>query len=123
MKKNDYYNGKLVAISQVLRRNMTPEEKHLWYDFLKLLPQTFRRQKPIGPFVVDFYCASAKLVIELDGAQHFTPEERKKDAERDTYLSELGIRVLRYTNVQINQNFQGVCQDILKNMTMQYSNS
>ena len=118
---NELHNGKLTAISKMLRRNMTPEERHLWYDFLRLLPQTFHRQKIIGDFVVDFYCASAKLVIELDGAQHFESEERRKDAERDQRLNEIGIQVLRYTNVQINQNFKGVCQDILRHLAVQTS--
>jgi len=92
---------------------MTKEEKHLWYDFLKLLPQTVNRQKVIGQYVVDFYCAGAKLVIELDGSQHCKEDGKAKDSERDAYLSGLGITVVRYTNLDIHERFDAVCADIL----------
>ena len=92
---------------------MTKEERHLWYDFLKNLPITFNRQKIIGSYIVDFYCADAKLVIELDGGQHFEQEGLLNDKIRDEYLNSQGIRVLRYSNTDINKNFEGVCQDIL----------
>ena len=92
---------------------MTPEEKHLWYDFLKKLPFTINRQKVIGNYVVDFYCASKKVVIELDGSQHF---ENKNDKERDLYLKSLDIKILRYWNRDLNNNFKGVCEDIEKNL-------
>ena len=95
---------------------MTKEERHLWYDFLKLLPQTFNRQKVIGSFVVDFYCADAKLVIELDGSGHYAKEGKKADLERDAYLSKLGITVLRYSNLDIHQKFDSVCDDILRHV-------
>ena len=95
---------------------MTREEKHLWYDFLKHLPQTVNRQKVIGNYVVDFYCATAKIAIELDGSQHYEEKGIKKDQERDQYLNELGITVLRYTNIDIHNNFDGVCFDILKHI-------
>ena len=111
---NEKNNPKLTGISKVLRKNMTKEEKHLWYDFLKLLPQTINRQKVIGPYVVDFYCAGAKLVIELDGSQHYNEEGKKKDCERDVYLSGLGIAVARYTNLDIHDKFEAVCADILR---------
>lgn len=91
---------------------MTKEERHLWYDFLKQLPVTVHRQKTIGNYIVDFYIAEAKLVIELDGSQHFEEEGRKKDESRDAFLKSQGLTVLRYANSDINQNFQGVCQDI-----------
>lgn len=91
---------------------MTPEEKHLWYDFLKLLPVTVNRQKVIGKYIVDFYCAEYKTVIELDGAQHYEEEAQKADGERDAYLKQFGIKVLRYTNKEFNKNFKGVCEDI-----------
>ena len=110
---NKKYNSKLTVISKSLRRNMTREEKHLWYDFLKLLPQTVNRQKVIGNYIVDFYCAAAKLVIELDGSQHYTEKGKQNDRERDAYLESLGITVLRYTNLTIHKNFEGVCADIL----------
>ncbi len=110
---NFTYNSSLTKNSQNLRKNMTREERHLWYDFLKDLPVTFHRQKVIGSFIVDFYCASAKIVIEIDGSQHYTDEGIKKDIERDRLLRSLDLKVLRYTNLDINKNFSGVCSDIL----------
>ena len=91
---------------------MTKEERHLWYDFLRPLPVTVNRQKVIDNYIVDFYCAKSKIVIELDGSQHFSEKGRDKDIERDTYLKSLGITVLRYSNNDINTNFEGVCMDI-----------
>ena len=102
--------------AQALRRNMTKEERHLWYDFLKFLPQTVHRQKVIGPYIVDFYCAAAKLVIELDGEQHYVPSGKAADAQRDAYLHHLGLTVVRYSNLEIQQNFEGVCTDILQHI-------
>ncbi len=93
---------------------MTKEEKHLWYDFLKKLPVTINRQKVIDRYIVDFYCAKANVVIELDGSQHYEEEAKEKDKVRDEYLSSMGIKVLRYTNLQINREFEAVCRDILK---------
>ena len=110
---NKTANKNLTNLSKTLRKNMTKEERHLWYDFLKKLPYTFNRQKTIGNYIVDFYCASAKIVIELDGSQHYSDESREKDTERDNYLNSLGIKVLRYTNYEFNRNFNGVCSDIL----------
>ena len=107
-----YHNPLLKKNSQILRKSMTKEEKHLWYDFLKDLPVTFHRQKIIDVYIVDFYCASAKLAIELDGSQHYSDEGLRKDSDRDDYLSSLGIKVLRYTNLQIQQDFHSVCEDI-----------
>ena len=95
---------------------MTREERHLWYDFLRKLSKTVNRQKVIGPYIVDFYCASAKLVIELDGSQHYDTKGIRSDKERDAYLSSLGLRVLRYSNRDVNQSFDSVCEDILKKM-------
>ena len=114
MNKNN--NPYLTEFSQELRSNMTKEEKHLWYDFLKKLPQTVNRQKVLGNYILDFYCAEAKIAIELDGAQHYEQKGKEKDAERDKFLGEQGIKVLRYTNIELNQNFNGVCLDILKNI-------
>lgn len=82
---------------------MTKEEKRLWYDFLKLLPIAVNRQKMLGEFIVDFYCASAKLVIEIDGSQHYDEENTLQDLRRDDYLQSLGLTVLRYTNRDINE--------------------
>jgi very-short-patch-repair endonuclease len=110
MNKNQ--NSKLTPNTQKLRREMTKEERHLWFDFLKKLPVTINRQKVIGPYIVDFYCASAKLVVELDGSQHFNEEGAKADSDRDTYLRNLGPTVKRYANNEINQDFVLVCNDI-----------
>ena len=110
------YNKELTKYSQDLRKNMTPEEKHLWYDFLKNLPCTVNRQKNIGNFIVDFYIASKNIVIEIDGRQHEMIEHNEKDNERDFELSKLGIKVLRYTNKSINNNFNDVCNNILKHL-------
>ncbi len=109
-------NTKLTENSKELRRNMTKEEKHLWYDFLKKLPITVNRQKVIDRYIVDFYCAEANLAIELDGAQHYEPEAAQKDKERDEYLSSLGIKVLRYDNLRINRHFDNVCRELLRHL-------
>ena len=95
---------------------MTKEECRLWYDFLKKLPATFNRQKVIGKYIVDFYCAKAKLVIELDGSQHFEDGGLASDKIRDAYLKEKGLTVLRYSNYDVNTNFEGVCADIKKHI-------
>ena len=114
---NEQNNSKLTHVSRVLRGNMTKEEKHLWYNFLKKLPQTINRQKVIGKYIVDFYCSAYKIVIELDGSQHFEESGIIKDMERDEYLKKLGITVLRYSNRDVNENFEVVCEDILKVMS------
>ena len=116
---NKTRNSKLTPISKVLRRNMTKEERHLWYDFLKKLPKNFNRQKIIGEYVVDFCCPSEKIVIELDGFQHYEGEGLKKDIERDAYLTSLGFVVLRYTNIDIHERFDDVCADILRNIGLE----
>ena len=109
---NERKNGNLTGFSKALRRNMTKEEKRLWYDFLKNFHQTINRQKVIGKYIVDFYCASADLVIELDGSQHGTDEGALRDAERDAYLNSLGILVWRVWNTDVNTNFNGVCEGL-----------
>jgi very-short-patch-repair endonuclease len=109
---NKTYNKKLIGNARQLRRNMTKEERHLWYDFLILLPVTVNRQKVIGQYIVDFYCASAKTVIEIDGTQHYLDAGKEKDAERDAYFNSLGIVVLRYSNFDVNRKFDAVCNDI-----------
>lgn len=91
---------------------MTKEEKKLWYECLRLLPFKVHRQYVIGEYIVDFYCNAAKLVIELDGAQHYEENALAYDQKRDEFLRSLGLNVLRYTNIEIHQNFKGVCEDI-----------
>ena len=111
---NKKQNPNLTGYAQQLRREMTKEERRLWYDFLKELPVTFNRQKVIGRYIVDFYCASAMLVVELDGSQHYDTEKLEADAIRDKYLNNLGLAVKRYSNGDINSNFEGVCGDIFE---------
>ena len=107
-------NPRLKANAQKLRKGMTKEEKHLWYDFLKGLSVTVNRQKVIGGIIADFYIASAKLVIEIDGAQHYSEEHSEKDSARDAYLRSNGFRVLRFSNQDINRSFDSVCNEIRK---------
>lgn len=92
---------------------MTKEEKHLWYDFLKQLPVTIKKQQIIDRYIVDFYCAKYKFVIEIDGKQHLLKENVENDKIRKKYLELLGLKVLRYSNDEINYSFDFVCQDIL----------
>ena len=98
--------------SQQLRKNMTKEERHLWYDCLKPLPVMVHRQKVVGPYIVDFYIAEAKLAIELDGSQHYGEKEAVADRKRDAELNNIGITVVRYSNSDISFRFDAVCQDI-----------
>ena len=88
---------------------MTKEERHLWYDFLKDYPEKFLRQKILGRYIVDFYCAAAQLVIELDGSQHFKDKGMTYDKERTDYLEQYGLKIIRILNNIINENFEGVC--------------
>ena len=113
---NTTRNAKLSSNATTLRKNMTKEERHLWYDFLKTLPIMVHRQKVIGNYIVDFYIAEARLVIELDGSQHFDPAVQKADQIRDAYLNSVGLSVLRYSNSDIHFRFQEVCQDIWNNL-------
>ena len=106
------HNSELVPFAKKLRKNMTKEERHLWFDYLRDYPVKFLRQKVLGKYIVDFYCAEAQLVIELDGSQHYDPKEQKKDAERTEFLTGYGIRVLRIPNNEVFQNFLGVCECI-----------
>ena len=106
------HNKQLVPNAKNLRRNMTKEERHLWYDFLRLYPVRFLRQKVLGHYIVDFYCASAKLVVELDGSQHFEQEGLLYDQQRTAYLEQFGLQILRIANNDITRNFSGVCEYI-----------
>ena len=115
------YNKKLTENAQSLRKGMTPEEKHLWYDFLSRLPVTVNRQKVIGDYIADFYIHSANIVIEIDGIQHEEREHKKADIERDAYLAKLGMRVLRYPNKAIRDEFNYVCRDILDALGLSFA--
>jgi len=105
-------NKDLTKNAQELRRNMTKEERHLWYDFLKNYTVQFNRQKVIGNYIVDFYCHKARLIIELDGSQHFDTTQLVYDHQRTDYLRSLGLIVLRIPNNEIHDNFPGVCEFI-----------
>ena len=105
-------NGKLTELARRLRKELTKEEALLWHNFLKKYPLRFHRQYVIGNYIVDFYCHQAKLVLELDGSQHYEPEEQKKDAQRTAYLQGLGLRVLRISNLDVLQRFRAVCEMI-----------
>ena len=105
------HNPQLVPLAKRLRKEMTKEERHLWYDFLRNHPARFTRQKVLGKYIADFYSAQAKLVIELDGSQHYEGNVRK-DAERTAFLEGYGLRVLRIPNNEVNQSFRGVCEYI-----------
>ena len=106
------HNKQFVPFAKQLRKNMTKEERHLWYDYLRNHPARFFRQKVLGKYIVDFYCAQAKLVIELDGSQHYEDEELIKDTERTAFLEGYGLTVIRIPNNEINRNFRGVCEYI-----------
>ena len=104
------HNPKNVDAARELRRNMTPEERHLWYDFLRGYHPRFSRQKILGRYIADFYSAEANLVVELDGSGHYTPEGKAYDAERTEYLAAYGLQVVRISNEEIHHNFRGVCE-------------
>ena len=103
------HNKELTPLVKQLRREMTKEERHLWYDFLRTYPVRFSRQKVLGRYIVDFYSAKAKLVIELDGSQHYGAEQVAKDAERTAFLNGYGLQVIRIPNHEVRENFEGVC--------------
>lgn len=115
------YNKTLVNNARELRKNMTPEEKHLWYDFLKKLPCNVRRQHNIENYIVDFYIAEKKIVIELDGIQHTSNEHQRNDKIRDEKMSKWGITVLRYPNESIRQEFNWVVTDILAHLDLTFA--
>ena len=109
----DYkHNKSLVSNAKSLRKNMTKEERHLWYDFLRNYDIRFLRQKVLGRYIVDFYCPEARPVIELDGSQHYDPIGIQKDTERTCYLQQYDITVIRIPNNEIMRNFRGVCEYI-----------
>ena len=107
-----YHNKKLTSRAQELRRNMTKEERKLWYEYLRNYPMQFRRQVTFGSYILDFYCAAARLAIELDGSQHYDPAGLECDLQRTAFLNSIGIEVLRFSNADVMQNLRGVCQMI-----------
>ena len=106
------HNKDIVPTARLLRKNMTKEEKHRWYDFLRTYPIRFSRQKVLGKYIADFYCAEAKLIIELDGSGHYTEEGKQYDEERTAFLKEYGLTVIRIPNTEVHKNIRGVCEYI-----------
>ena len=106
------YNKRNIPLAKGLRKRATPQERHLWYDFLSTYPIRFQRQKAIGDFIADFYCHQAKLVIEIDGSQHYTATGLRDDQFRTDILEKYDLRVIRFNNRQVNRNFAGVCEYI-----------
>jgi len=107
------YDPRLKTLARDLRKNMTPQERKLWYEFLRDVRPRFYRQRPLKNFIVDFYCPSCKLAIEVDGSQHFAADGVEKDACRTAILKAQGVTVLRVSNLDVRQNFAAVCQEIL----------
>ena len=106
------YEKRNVIHAKQLRKDMTPQEKKLWYCFLRYYPSRFLRQRPAGNYILDFYCASAKLAVELDGGQHYEDTERKCDHKRTEELNAMGVRVIRFTNTQVDREFEAVKEEI-----------
>ena len=112
-------DGRIYTLSGCLRRNMTPQERRLWYGFLAGLPVPVIRQQVIGDYIVDFYIPDAGLVIELDGSLHYTEEGEACDRRRDRELKSMGLKVARYSNTDVNRCFKGVCEDIMLRMGLE----
>ncbi len=106
------HNHNLISNAKSLRKNMTREERHLWYDYLRIYDVRFLRQKVLGKYIVDFYCPKAKIVVELDGSQHYEPMGIAQDTERTLYLRQYDITVIRIPNNDVVRNFRGVCEYI-----------
>ena len=104
------YNKSNIPLAKQLRKNMTPWERKLWYEYLRYYPVRFQRQKAIGEYIVDFYCAKARLVVELDGGGHYTEEQQKADQIRTRRLEEMGLEVVRVCNLDVHRNLSGVCE-------------
>lgn len=104
------YNKANIPLARTLRKNMTPHERKLWYLFLKDYPVRWYRQKAIGNYIVDFYCAKAKLVLELDGGGHFTKEQIEQDGIRTKELENMNLQIIRILNIEIDRNFKEVCE-------------
>ena len=115
------YNKANIPLAKELRKNMTPWERKLWYEYLRFYPLRFQRQKAIGNYIADFYCAKARLVIELDGGGHYTADQAQKDQHRTEDLESMNLTVLRICNLDIDRNFRGVCEHIdstVKNLSL-----
>lgn len=114
MEKEHYtgYNSKLKDFSRDLRKNMTPQERRLWFCYLKTYPVKFYRQRSIAYYIADFYCSKAHLVIEIDGGQHYTPEGMDYDRNRTEVIETYQLEVIRFSNSDIDKNFRGVCEYI-----------
>ena len=108
------YGKKMIPLAKELRKHATKQENHLWYDFLRQYPVNFSRQKVLGRYIADFYCPQAKLVVELDGSQHYESSGIETDAQRTNFLESYGLTVIRIPNNAITQNFAGVCEYIDK---------
>ena len=115
------HNKELTENAKFLRNNMTKEEKHLWYDYLRKCPVRFSRQKVLGKYIADFYSAEAKIVIELDGAQHFEKENRIYDEKRTEFLEQYDLKIIRIPNGEINTNFEGICRYLDKQIEQSLS--
>ena len=117
------YNKENIPLAKTLRKNMTPWERKLWYTYLRNYPIRFQRQKAIGDYIVDFYCAKARLVIELDGGGHYTVQQIEADSIRTKVLEAMNLTVLRICNLDIDRNFSGVCEYIdstVKNLSLSH---
>ena len=106
------YVDRNIRLARTLRKSMTPEERHLWYDFLRTYPVKFYRQKCIDRYIVDFYCRQANLVIEIDGSQHYEENGIADDARRTKILQSYHLSVMRFTNLDIRHHFLDVCTAI-----------
>ena len=115
------YNKANIPLAKALRKNMTPWERKLWYEFLRDYPVRFQRQKAIGDYIVDFYCAKVGVVVELDGGWHYTAEQTETDMLRTNDLQSMKLTVIRICNLDIDRNFRGVCEHIdltVKNLSL-----
>ena len=107
-----FYNRNNIPLAKYLRKNMTPWERKLWYGFLRSYPIRFQRQKAIGDYIVDFYCAKAALVIELDGGQHYNEDQIQDDEMRTSVLESMNLKVIRISNINVDRKFKSVCEYI-----------
>ena len=110
------YSKQNINFAKSMRKELTPWERKLWFSFLKDCGVKFYRQRTIGPYIIDFYSAKHKLAIELDGGQHYEMDNLIKDKDRTGYLNSLGIKVVRFSNADIDINFDSVCEEILLNL-------